>query len=141
MPVLNKVAQFAVTPLPHRINPTAHAIYDYVNTGIFLIGAAAFWRRNKRAAVGALVGASSSLILALITDHPGGVRKILRLPTHRDLEIGLATMVATMPEFLGFKDEPERKFFLAEGILITAVNQLTARPGRRKFLQRDTKAA
>jgi hypothetical protein len=43
-------------------------------------------------------------------------------------------MVATMPEFLAFKDEPQKKFFLTQGALITAASELTRfpDPGRRR---------
>jgi len=42
-------------------------------------------------------------------------------------------MTASMPEFLAFEDDSEKKFFMAQGTLITAVSELTQvtdRPGR-----------
>jgi len=48
----------------------------------------------------------------------------------------LAAMTATMPEFLAFKDDPERKFFLAQGALITGATELTEFP---KTVQRAEK--
>jgi len=37
-------------------------------------------------------------------------------------------MTATMPEFFVFKDENEKKFFLAQGAIITAVSGMTRVP-------------
>jgi hypothetical protein len=44
-----------------------------------------------------------------------------------------------MPEFLAFKDEDEKKFFLAEGAMITAVSELTRFP--EKALRAEKKHA
>ncbi len=128
MPMLNKVAQFAVKPLPRAINPKAHAIVDYMNVGACLMAAVSFWGRNRRAAVGALISGGASLMVNLLTDYPGGVKKVIRFRTHRRMDFGLAAMIATMPEFLAFEDHDERKFFLAEGIFISAVSELTQTP-------------
>lgn len=34
-------------------------------------------------------------------------------------------MTAAMPEFLNFEEEPERMFFAAQGMVMTAANELT----------------
>ena len=46
----------------------------------------------------------------------------------REIDLGLAAMVATMPEFFAFKDEPQKKFFIAQGALITIGSELTQYP-------------
>jgi hypothetical protein len=46
------------------------------------------------------------------------------------MDLGLAAMTATMPEFLAFSDENEKKFFVAQGVLITAISELTRFPGK-----------
>ncbi len=101
---------------------------DYANVVVFLIGAASFWRRNKRAAVGALVAGGAALFVNLLTDYPGGLKKAIGFDVHRNIDFGLATMSAAMPEFLSFNNEQERRFFVAEGMLISALTELTAFP-------------
>jgi hypothetical protein len=138
MPALNRIARFAVKPFPQGITPKAHAILDYVSVGILLTAAAVFWRRNKRAAVGALAVGGAALAVNLLTDYPGGAKKVIRFRRHRDIDFGLATLAASMPEFLAFDDEHERKLFLAEGALISAVNELTA---FRRYSRRSERSA
>lgn len=128
MPALNRIARYAVMPFPRKITPKTHAVLDYLSIGIFLTGAASFWRRNKRAAVGALAVGGAALAVNLLTDYPGGVKKAIKFRTHRHVDFGLATLAAAMPEFLAFDEEHERKLFLIEGALISAVNELTVFP-------------
>jgi hypothetical protein len=141
MPVLNKLAQIAVKPLPRTLSPKAHAIVDYVNVGACLMAAASFWGRNKRAAAGALISGGGALLMNLLTDYPGGVKKVIKFRTHRDIDFGLAAMTATMPEFLAFKDDAEKKFFIFEGIFISAVNELTCIPGPKRLFGKNRTAA
>ena len=37
----------------------------------------------------------------------------------------MAAMTATMPEYLAFKDQAEKNFFLAQGAVFIALNELT----------------
>jgi hypothetical protein len=90
--------------------------------------AAWFWGRNKRAAIAALISGGAELAVSFLTNYPGGAKKVISFRTHRDIDFGLGAMIATMPEFLAFQDEGERKFFLAQVALITAVSQLTRFP-------------
>jgi hypothetical protein len=46
-----------------------------------------------------------------------------------------------MPEFLAFKDEPQKKFFVAQGALITAANELTQFPERKRRAKERARAA
>ena len=131
MPILNSVAQLAARPLPKTISPRAHAIVDYLTVGAFLMSAAWFWHRNKRASVAALICGGSELVLNLLTNYPGGLSKAISFATHREMELGLAAMTATMPELLAFQDDNEKKFFLFQGAATTLVSQLTRTPARR----------
>jgi hypothetical protein len=72
----------------------------------------------------------------LLTNYPGGVKKVINFRTHRDIDFGLTAMTATMPEFLAFKAEDERKFFLAQGALISAVSELTRCPDNARRAER-----
>ena len=128
MPVLNRIAQVITKPLPRMVSPVAHAVVDYVTVGSFLVSAGFFWRRNKRAALAALICGSAELVLSLLTDYPGGVKRVISFPAHREIDLGLAAMTATIPEFFAFEDDSERNFFLAQGVLITAANELTKFP-------------
>jgi hypothetical protein len=130
MPILNSAVQIAAKPFPKAISPKAHAVIDYITVGSFFATAAWFWRRNKRAAIAALIAGGSELAVSLLTNYPGGAKKVINFRTHRDIDFGLGAMTATLPEFLAFKDEAEKKFFLAEGAMITAVSQLTRFPDK-----------
>lgn len=141
MPTLNRITRIAAKPLPRMISPKAHAILDYVMVGTFFATAGWFWRRNKRAAIGSALCGGAQLAVSLLTAYPGGVRKVIHYPLRHEIDLGIAAMVATMPEFLAFKHEPQRKFFLAQGALITAANELTQFSDRCRRSKRRPQAA
>ena len=128
MPLLNSAVQIAAKPFPRAISPKAHAIIDYITVGSFFMTAAWFWGRSKRAAIAALISGGAELVVNLLTDYPGGVKKVIHFRTHRNIDLGLAAMTATMPEFFAFRDEREKKFFVAQGAMITAVSEMTRVP-------------
>src|SRR5207245_9090816 len=130
MPILNSVAKAVAKPLPKVISPKGHAIADYVTVGSFLIAGAMFWSRSKRAALSALVCGGAELAVSLLTDYPGGVKKVISFPLHGKIDMGLAAMAATMPEFMAFEDERETTFFRAQGVAIKAVNGLPQLKGQ-----------
>jgi hypothetical protein len=69
---------------------------------------------------------------------------VISFRTHRNIDLGVAAMVATMPEFLAFNDDPEKRFFVGHGVLVTAITQLTLfreKPGRADRKTKQTKAA
>ena len=131
MPILNSVAQIVAKPFPRMISPRAHAVLNYVNAGFLLMSGGWFWRRNKRAAVGAFVGGGAVLVLNLLTSHPGGPKNAIRFHARRDIDLGLAAMMSTLPEFFAFNDDEEKKLFIAEGVLIAAITELTQFPAAR----------
>lgn len=141
MPVLNSLVKAATKPMPDVISPRGHAILDYMIAGSFIASAAWFWRRNKRAALAALVCGGARLAVSLITDYPGGIRPSIRFHTRREIDLGLAAMTAAMPEFFAFKDEPEKKFFTGQGILSIAANELTQFPEKHPFGKERRRAA
>jgi hypothetical protein len=100
------------------------------------MSAAWLWPRNKRATLAALICGGAELALGLLTKYPGGVKKAISFHTHGEIDLGLAAMVATMPEFLAFKDDNEKKLFLAQGAIITAVRELTQFPEKPSFAER-----
>lgn len=130
MPVLNSVVRTAVKPVPRFIRPKARAILDYAMAGSFFLAAGLFWRRNKRAAIGALVCGGAELGIALLTDYPGGTKKVIHFPARRDIDMGMSAMLAATPEFFAFDHEPEKKFFIGQAAVLTAANELTRFPER-----------
>lgn len=136
MPILNSVVQLAAKPLPRAISPKAHAIIDYITVGAFFLTAARFWGRSKRAALAALISGGAELAVSLLTNYPGGLKKVISFRTHRDIDFGLGAMTATMPEFLAFKEDDEKKFFLVQGAMITAVSQLSRFPNKAARAER-----
>ncbi len=128
MPTINTVARIVTTPLPRMLSPKAHAFVDYCAVGAFLGSALWFWKKNKRASLAALICGGAELAVSLLTDYPGGIKKVIDFRTHRDIDFGLAAMAATMPEFLAFEDDAEKSFFTAQGLVITAANQVTQFP-------------
>jgi hypothetical protein len=136
MPILNTATKVLVKPVPKFLSPKAHAVIDYMTVGSFLMSAAWLWPRNKRAALAALICGGAGLALGLLTNYPGGVKKAISFHTHGEIDLGLAAMAASMPEFLAFKDDNEKKLFLAQGAIITAVRELTEFPEKRSFAER-----
>jgi hypothetical protein len=128
MPILNSIAQMVAKPFPRVISPKNRAALDHVNVGILLMSGAWFWRRNKRAALGALVSGAAALALNLMTSYPGGAKNLISFRSRREIDLGLAGMISTMPDFFAFKNDEERKFFIAEGVLIAVVTELTQFP-------------
>ena len=140
MALLQRGVAAATNRMPNVISPTAHAIIDYITVGAFFLMAAAFWRRNKRAALGSLMCGSAELGTVLMTDFPGGAAKVIDLPTHLRIDMGLAAMAGTLPDLMGFKNEPESKWLRVMGLGITANAGLT-NPGERKLNQRERRVA
>jgi hypothetical protein len=126
--MFNRVARMAVKALPDVISPRGHAVIDYMIAGAFFGTAGLFWRRNKRAAMASLLCGGAQLGVSMLTDYPGGASRAIPFSTRRKLDLGLAAMTAAMPELLNFKDEPQRKFFTTQGVLITVANELTRFP-------------
>ena len=128
MGMFSKLVKMAIKPLPDMISPKGHAVIDYMIAGAFFATAGLFWRQNKRAAVASLVCGGAELGVSMLTDYPGGVRRAIDFSTRRELDLGLAAMTAAMPELLNFEDQPQRKFFATQGLLITVASELTQFP-------------
>jgi hypothetical protein len=132
MPLLDQAAKFATNKLPKVITPRAHAIIDYAIAASFFGMAAFFWRRNKRAAVSALVCGAAETITALCTDYPGGVVKEIPYGTHGTIDFGLSGLVASLPDMLRFSVERESRFFRMQGLALASVTGLTDFTGTGK---------
>jgi hypothetical protein len=133
MPISAALTDAATRRAPKFISPKAHAVIDYLLIGAFLVTGALFWRRNRRAAISALMCGGAKLTNTLLTNYPGGVVQGISFPLHRKIDFGLAALTATMPEFMSFHDHPEKKFFATQAAVITAVTNLTNTGRRRLF--------
>jgi hypothetical protein len=126
MAILNTLAKLAVKPLPPMISPESRAGLDYLIVGSFSASACGLWRRNKRAALAALICGAAGI--NLLTDYSGAERKEIGLAARREIDLGLGAMSAGMPEFLGFKNDPAKRLFHAHAIAITMISGLTRVP-------------
>jgi hypothetical protein len=141
MALINSAIGVATKRMPKAITPKGHAVIDYITLGAFIVTGALYWRRHKRAALSAFICGGAELALSLLTDYPGGVKKVISFPTHCKVDIGLAAMTAAMPEVMGFKDDREKRFFLAQSAGITVATNLTDVSGTREFEDRSLRAA
>jgi uncharacterized membrane protein len=125
MPVLTNAADALTRKLPKVIEGKAHLAVDYAVGGSLLAAGTWFWRRKRRAALGALVSGASCVGLALLTSYPGRKKKTISFPLHGKIETGLAAMIATMPEFLRIEGEREKRYFLTTAGILTVASNLT----------------
>lgn len=125
MAVVNNLAGTVTKRLPKVVTPKHHAIADYITIGAFLIAGALFWKRNRRAALAALVCGGTDLALSLLTDYPGGIAKVVSFPTHCKIDVGLAAMAAEMPRYMQFDENKQKNFFYLQGAAIAGVTNLT----------------
>jgi len=137
MPILNNVAKIAVKALPTMISPKAHSVLDCMVVGAFCAAASRFWKQNKRAAIAAMICGGAELAITFLTDYPAGVKRVIHYGARREIDLGLAAMTASMPEFLAFRDEPEKTFFIAQGMLISATTSLSRFPQRPERAEKE----
>src|SRR3954468_20491066 len=104
MPFTDMAARAVADKLPKIINPKTHAFIDYAMAGTFFVLGAMFWKRNKRAAIGAMLCGAATTATSIITDYPGGVKKVISFHTHGRIDAGLSGMTAAAPNFLAFND-------------------------------------
>lgn len=107
--------------VPKVIDPTAHAVLDYLTAGSFLAMGFALMNRHPRASTLAFINGASVLAASLLTDYPGGVWRKLSFKTHGMLDVMQASMSATMPALMGFGTDPEAQFFHAQAALEAGV--------------------
>jgi hypothetical protein len=116
MPLLHKIVSAAAGRMPKVIGPSTHALMDYAVAGSFLLMGTAYWGRNKRAAIGALVCGGAIAANSLLTDYPGGVSNIISYKNHGRIDAGFAALTAAMPRFMEFDDQPEARFFAMQAL-------------------------
>ncbi len=111
--------------LPKVISPKNHAIIDYATAGGFFLMGALMWKRHKRAAISSWICGAQEATVAMLTDYPGGVWKVVSFPTHGKIDTGFAGLVAGMPNMLGFSDDWPAWYFRSQGMALAAVTGMT----------------
>jgi hypothetical protein len=86
---------------PKFVDPPTHAALDYLTTAYFMVVAGALWGRHRRAAASALINGGMVLVMSILTDYPGGLKKI-SFRTHGKGDIVQMMMAAGLPVVLGF---------------------------------------
>ncbi len=135
--MLQRALSVISNKLPKVISPSTHAILDYaVVAGGFFAVAGFAWRDHKRAAIASLVCGLAETGVAMTTDYPGGVAKLISFPTHGKIDAMFAGAVAAMPNLLEFEDEWPSTFFRAHATALATVTGLTDFEGQRRFERR-----
>ena len=105
------------------ISPTVHGAIDYVAVAIFAVAPAAIGLSGWPAALSyALAGIH--LLMTLLTDFPAGVIKVIPIVLHQWVE-RIVGPVLVILAFISMT-EAARAFFAAMGVIIFAVERLTA---------------
>jgi Na+/proline symporter len=125
MALMQKGVALAAGRMPKMINPRVHSALDYAVAGSFLLMGALFWKRNRRAAIGSLLCGGATAAVSLLTDYPGGVRKVIPYAMHGQIDGGLIAMTAAMPRLVNIENRPEAKFFSRQAIAKTAITAMT----------------
>jgi hypothetical protein len=120
MDILDRVLDVS-RKMPKVIDPGTHAALDYLTTSAFLLMAGYFWDRHRRASAAALINAGMVLGLSMLTDYPGGLKRI-SFRTHGKGDVLQMLTAAGLPGMMGFGNEaaalPFRLQALNEAVVI-----------------------
>ena len=125
MPLWQKGAKFAARKMPKVINPTTHAVLDYMVAGSFLLKAGLQWKQHRRAGACSLICGAATLANALVTDYPGGAFRKISYKAHARNDSAIAGFAASAPGLLGFSKDKESRFFGGEALAATIIIGLT----------------
>lgn len=107
--------------VPKVIDPSAHAVLDYMTAAGFLALGFAMLGRHSRAAGLAFANGAAVLGLSLMTDYPGGVFRKVSFRTHGMIDAAQAMLTAAGPAMLGFATEPEAQAFHGQAAIEAAI--------------------
>ena len=102
---------------PKFVDPPTHAALDYLTTAYFMVVAGALWGRHRRASAAALINGCMVLGMSILTDYPGGLKKI-SFRTHGKGDIAQMMTAAALPVVLGFAGSS-----VATPLLLQAVDE------------------
>jgi hypothetical protein len=122
---LHKISNATIDRMPKSITPGNHALIDYLLAGATMGFAIYSFKRNKAAAMAGLFAAMAEVTNVAMTDVPGGMCKVISFPMHGRIDMGTSAMVAALPGFMGFADQPESRFFYGSAVLANVVVSMT----------------
>ncbi len=122
---LNKISNFTIDRMPKSISPANHAVIDYVVAGATMGFAIYCLKKNKAAAMAGLIASLAEVTNVAMTDVPGGICKEISFPLHGRIDMGTSAMLAALPGFMGFADQPESRFFYGSAVLANLVVSMT----------------
>lgn len=125
MALMQKGVALAANRMPKMISPRVHAALDYAVAGSFVLMGALLWKRNRRAAIGSLLCGGATAAVSLLTDYPGGVRKVIPYTMHGQIDTGLVAMTAAMPRLVSIQNDREAKFFARQAVAKTVITAMT----------------
>ncbi len=124
---------------PKFVDPPTHAALDYLTVSYFMLVAGALWGRHRRGAVSALINGGMVLGLSMLTDYPGGLKKI-SFHTHGKGDVMQMLTAATLPVVLGFAGSSAATPLIAQAVNefeVISITDFDAKQGAR----RTTRAA
>ena len=124
MTLTQKGVKVVAGRMPKMITPRAHAALDYAIAGSFFLMGALFWKRNRRAGMGSLLCGGATAAVSVLTDYPGGVKKIIPHPLRKQIDTGLVAMAAAMPRLMDVGDKRDAKFFSRQALARTAITAM-----------------
>ena len=124
MTIAQKGVKVVAGRMPKMITPRAHAALDYAIAGSFFLMGALLWKRNRRAGMGSLLCGGATAAVSVLTDYPGGVKKIIPYPLRKQIDTGLVAMAAAMPRLMDVEDKHDAKFFSRQALARTAITAM-----------------
>ena len=124
MTLTQKGVKVVAGRMPKMITPRAHAALDYAIAGSFFLMGALFWKRNRRAGMGSLLCGGATAAVSVLTDYPGGVKKVIPYPLRAQIDTGLVAMAAAMPRLMDVEDKRDAKFFSRQALARTAITAM-----------------
>jgi hypothetical protein len=118
------------------ISPGQHAVLDYAVAATFLAFGLAMRTKHPRASSLALLNGAMVLGMSLLTDYPGGVKRVLSFRGHRTGDIIQGALAGLGPVLLGFEKDPEAKFFYGQAASEAGVIAATDWDGVERSLGR-----
>ena len=111
--------------LPKVIDARTHGLIDYCDAAFFLGMAFVYRRKNRPAALAALITGSFVLVESLMTDYPLGAADFIPFETHGRLDAGFAASSYGIPKLFGFEGTRASAIFKANAFVAGAVVGLT----------------
>lgn len=140
--LMEKGVNLLANKLPKVIDPKTHAIIDYaVVAGGFFAVAGLAWKNHKRAAVASLICGIAETAVAMLSNYPGGVAKVISFEKQGEIDAGFAAVVGTMPNMMGFSDEWPAWFFRSHALAMATVTGLTDFKGETRVGHETYQAA